>query len=68
MSSAALIKKANQIAQFFNAQPDRQQAIADMARHLANTWPPVQREDLAQVDEDALDPLVREVLGVLARR
>jgi formate dehydrogenase subunit delta len=70
MSSAPLVKKANQIAQFFTAQPDRQQAVADMARHLANTWPPRQRQELqaAAATGAALDVLVHEVLAVLAER
>jgi hypothetical protein len=68
MSSAPVVKKANQIAQFFIAQPDRRQAVADMARHLVNTWPPRQRQELqaAAAAGAALDALVHEVLAALA--
>jgi formate dehydrogenase subunit delta len=74
MHAAPLLKKANQIAQFFKAQPDRRQAAADMATHLTNTWPARQRQGLqAAVREltpaqEALDPLVLEALAVLAER
>jgi formate dehydrogenase subunit delta len=74
MHGAPLLKKANQIAQFFKAQPDRRQAAADMATHLTNTWPARQRQGLQVAvqevaqDQAALDPLVNEALAVLAER
>jgi len=38
-----LVKMANQIGQFFEASPDREQAIQDIATHLKRFWEPRMR-------------------------
>ena len=66
MNSSKLIKMANQIAAFFEAMPNREQAAKDIAAHIQRNWEPRMRSSLLQhVTEhgDAeLSPLVREAL------
>ncbi|MCF8174307.1 MAG: formate dehydrogenase subunit delta [Burkholderiaceae bacterium] len=66
MNLDKLIKMANQIGDFFEAMPDRQQAVIDVAGHLQRTWEPRMREQLcAAMDGSAaarLKPLVRDAL------
>ena len=61
-----LIAMANQIGSFFDAMPDREQAVADVASHLRRSWEPRMREQilasLGTADEAQLKPLVREAL------
>ncbi len=62
-----LIRMANQIGQFFESMPDREQAKADIATHLKKFWAPRMRQtmlaafDAAQVE--GLDPLVRDAIA-----
>ncbi len=66
MKLEKLIAMANQIGAFFEAMPDREQAVADVASHLRRTWEPRMREQilasLGTADEKQLKPLVREAL------
>ncbi|MCF8197125.1 MAG: formate dehydrogenase subunit delta [Sulfuritalea sp.] len=66
-----LIKMANQIGAFFEAMPDRAQAVKDVAKHLMNTWDPRMREQLlaslGTEEEGKLKPLVRDALATLGR-
>ena len=61
-----LIAMANQIGAFFEAMPDREQAIADIDNHLQKSWEPRMRQKilacLGTADEAQLKPLVREAL------
>lgn len=61
-----LITMANQIGGFFEAMPDREQAVADTANHLQKTWEPRMRREilacLGTAEEVRLKPLVREAL------
>ena len=61
-----LITMANQIGGFFEAMPDREQAVADTANHLQKTWEPRMRREilacLGTAEETRLKPLVREAL------
>ncbi len=61
-----LIAMANQIGAFFEAMPDREQAVADVASHLRRSWEPRMREQilasLGTAEEAQLKPLVREAL------
>ena len=70
MNPDTLIKMANQIGAFFEAMPDREQAIQDIASHLRRTWDPRMRTQLMAAlggaEEANLKPLVRE--AVLALR
>ena len=66
MKLKKLIAMANQIGAFFEAMPDRDQAVADVASHLRRSWEPRMREQilasLGTADEAQLKPLVREAL------
>lgn len=47
-----LVKMANQIGQFFEAEPDQNQAINDIASHLKRFWDPRMRSAIiAHVDQ-----------------
>ena len=47
-----LVKMANNIGQFFEAEPDREQAIQDIASHLKRFWDPRMRTAIiAHVDQ-----------------
>ncbi len=39
-----LVKMANQIGQFFEAEPDRKQAEQDIASHIKRFWDPRMRK------------------------
>ena len=66
MKLEKLIAMANQIGSFFEAMPDREQAVADVASHLKRSWEPRMRQQilasLGTVEEAQLKPLVREAL------
>ena len=66
MNADKLIAMANQIGAFFEAMPDREQAVADTASHLRATWDPRMRRELlaclGSADEAKLKPLVRDAL------
>lgn len=69
MNPENLLRMANQIGTFFEAMPDRDQAIGDIANHLQRTWEPRMRAQilacLGTADEEKLKPLVRAALLVL---
>jgi len=66
MNRQHLIRMANQIGAFFEAMPDREQAVADVATHLARTWEPRMRTELLKslgtAEEAQLKPVVRDAL------
>jgi formate dehydrogenase subunit delta len=43
-----LVKMANQIGTFFEAEPDRDQALADIAGHIKRSWEPRMRRALLE--------------------
>jgi formate dehydrogenase subunit delta len=61
-----LIVMANRIGAFFEAQPDRTEAMAGIAEHVRKFWEPRMRtEILASLDTDAgagLSEIVRAAL------
>ena len=61
-----LIRMANRIGAFFEAMPDRPQAIADIALHIQRFWEPrMRRQLLAHVDEhhgEGIDAVVLTAL------
>jgi formate dehydrogenase subunit delta len=64
--SENLVKMANDIGRFFGAEPEREEAIAGIANHIARYWTRRMREKLtAHVKRDgdaSLDELPREAL------
>lgn len=41
-----LVRQANRIGAFFEALPDREQALEDIAQHIARFWAPSLRRDI----------------------
>lgn len=67
MQADTLVKMANQIGDFFEAMPDRAEALEGVASHLRKFWAPaMRRELLAHVDaqgDSALKPLVAQAVA-----
>ena len=69
MKADNLIKMANQIGAFFEAMPDREQAVKDVAAHIQKNWEPRMRTALhnhvEKSGDGALSPIVREALHLV---
>lgn len=53
-----LVRMANQIGAFFEAMPERPEALENAARHIRSFWaPPMRRALLEQVDGPQADAL-----------
>jgi formate dehydrogenase subunit delta len=69
MNVANLIKMANQIGAFFEAMPDREQAVKDVANHILRNWEPRMRAELLAhllaVGDGDLKPVLRDALPLL---
>jgi formate dehydrogenase subunit delta len=61
-----LVQMANDIGNFFRAEPVREDAIAGIANHIAKFWTKRMRQKLAAHGEAGLDELPREALRRLA--
>jgi formate dehydrogenase subunit delta len=68
VNAEKLVKMANQIASFFEAEPDRALALASVADHLKRFWDPrMRREILRWADEhggEGLKPIAKDAIGV----
>ena len=66
MHQESLIRMANQIGTFFEAMPDRAEALEGIAMHLKKFWEPrMRRQLLAHVDGkqgEGLSPMVSEAI------
>jgi formate dehydrogenase subunit delta len=66
MNPANLIRMANQIGAFFEAMPNREQAVKDIAAHILKNWEPRMRSSLhkhiIQCGDAELSPIVRDAL------
>ena len=61
-----LIKMANEIGAFFEAEPDRAVALEGVANHIERFWEPrMRRELLRWVDEHNGEGLKELVLGAI---
>ncbi|MCE9641511.1 MAG: formate dehydrogenase subunit delta [Betaproteobacteria bacterium] len=69
MNPDHLIRMANQIGAFFEAMPDREQAVKDIENHLRRTWDPRMRTELlamlGRADESKLKPMVLDAVIAL---
>jgi formate dehydrogenase subunit delta len=65
-ASEHLVKMANDIGHFFGAEPEREDAIAGIANHIAKFWTRRMRDKLAAQlkhgGDAGLDELPREAL------
>ena len=68
MNTDHLVHMANRIGEFFQAMPDRSEAMEGIATHLKRFWEPRMRQALAahveQHGGQGLMPLVREALSL----
>jgi formate dehydrogenase subunit delta len=62
------VKMANDIGNFFRAEPVREDAVAGIANHIAKFWTKRMRQKLAAHGEGGLDELPREALRRLAEQ
>ena len=67
MEANNLIRMINRIGEFFEAMPDREEAVEGIAQHIQKFWEPRMRLQilaaLAQPDQaELIAPLVREAL------
>jgi formate dehydrogenase subunit delta len=66
MSTANLIKMANQIASYFANEPDQDQAMLSVRNHLQMFWTPGMRKELLawQTEQQGADlhPLVQNAV------
>ena len=69
MNPDKLIKMANQIGAFFDAMPNREQAVKDVAAHIQRSWEPRMRTSLlqyvSQSGDAELSAIVRDALPLL---
>ena len=65
-SAEHLVKMANDIGHFFGAEPEREDAIAGIANHIAKFWTQRMRDKLTAhvkgAGDASLDELPREAL------
>ncbi|HEU4733717.1 MAG TPA: formate dehydrogenase subunit delta [Kofleriaceae bacterium] len=67
MDAHKLVKMANSIAAFFEAEPDRAVAIEGIAGHLRRFWDPRMRKEILRwVDEHAGEGLTDSVRAAIA--
>jgi formate dehydrogenase subunit delta len=69
-SGEQLAKMANDIANFFRSEPERKDAVAGIANHIAKFWTPRMRQKLFAYQQEhpgeGLDELSREAMQSLA--
>lgn len=72
MDADNLIRMANRIGDFFEAMPDRDEALDGIATHIRKFWEPrMRREFIAHIDSGAarsLKPIVAEAVRVHRER
>lgn len=68
MKIERLIKMANDISDFFNAESDKEVAVEGVKNHLQRSWEPRMREAIiayARQDGSGLNDLARKAVGKL---
>jgi formate dehydrogenase subunit delta len=71
MNPERLVEMANDIAAYFQAEPDRAAAIDSMATHLQRFWEPRMRRQIVQhlrSGGSGLQPLARDAVARMARQ
>jgi len=70
--AAHLVQMANDIGNFFRSEPERKEAVAGIANHIAKFWTPRMRQKLMthvqMHGSGGLDELPQEALKALARQ
>ncbi len=65
MNIENLVKMANQIGQFFELEPDQNQAVNDVALHIKRNWAPQMRKAIisyVQTGGEGLLPIVTKAV------
>lgn len=65
MNIQHIVKMANQIGQFFESEPDQNQAVIDVASHLKRFWDPRMRKAIVrhvQNGGEGLLPIVMKAI------
>ncbi len=65
MNINRLIEMANDIGNYFKAEPDQQEAVNGIRNHLQRFWEQRMQQQIIEYldkDGDKLDPLVREAV------
>lgn len=69
---AQLVKMANDIADYFHSEPDREVAISGMVNHIARFWEPRMRKKMlayfAEQRGEGLNELAAAAIARLAER
>ena len=68
MKTERLIKMANDIGDFFNAESNKEIAAEGIAKHILRSWDPRMRRDIisyCQQDGSALSELARKAVSKL---
>jgi formate dehydrogenase subunit delta len=72
MDAQRLIRMANQIGEFFEAEPDRAAALEGIAGHITRFWDPRMRRELLrwmdQHDGQGIRPLVADAIRTYRTR
>ena len=69
MNIEPLIKMANEIASFFEGEPDKQQAMKDTASHIGRYWEARMRRDIVahyRRGAGGLGEVARGAIAILA--
>jgi len=67
MHTDSLVRMANQIGTFFEAMPDRAEALEGVAQHIQRFWEPRMRRDLlAHIDAAGTGGLNGMVVDAIA--
>ncbi|WP_295960870.1 formate dehydrogenase subunit delta [Rhodoferax sp.] len=68
MKADNLIRMANQIGEFFETMPEREEALDDIATHIRKFWEPrMRRALLAALDTDEAQGMREIVLAALRK-
>ena len=71
MDADNLIRMANRIGDFFEAMPDRDEAVQGVATHIRKFWEPRMRNQIFEhldAGGEGIDPLVRKALESLREK
>jgi formate dehydrogenase subunit delta len=69
MNADKLVTMANQIASYFQSEPDRAEAVAGTAGHIKKFWEPRMRKELLQrFDEQGADGMHDLVVAALQEK
>ena len=70
METENLVRMANNIAAFFNADPDREAAVAGVANHIQKFWEARMKTAILAYEAkggEGLDELVKKALAQMGR-